>query len=239
LTPPQAPRSPILRDGGTGYRFITLDVPLNPLKSAGKAAGGSVNDAFLAALLGGVRRYHETLGVAVDYLPMAIPVSLRTGNDPMGGNRFAAARFVAPVGEPDPGARISAIHRFIAEARGEPALGFLDMIAPALSLLPGSVLTQIAAQMTGVSDLQASNMAGVDRIFYLAGVKVLRLYVLGPRPGVAAIATMLSYDGTCCIGVNVDPEAITDVPEFSRCLQEGFDEVLTWKAPKAAGPEAQ
>ena len=61
---------------------------------------------------------------------------------------------------------------------------------------------------------------------YMAGAKVLRLYVVGPRPGVAAMATMLSYDGTCCVGVNLDPDAITEVFEFSNCLQEGFDEVL-------------
>jgi len=40
------------------------------------------------------------------------------------------------------------------------------------------------------------------------------------------MATMLSYDGTCCVGVNLDPDAITEVFEFSNCLQEGFDEVL-------------
>jgi hypothetical protein len=225
LAPPTAPRSPLLRDSGTGYRFITIDVPLSTMKEAAKAADGSVNDAFLAALLGGVRRYHEKHGVTVELLPMAIPVSIRNTDDPMGGNRFAAARFVGPVGEKDPRARIAAIHRFVAEARDEPALGFIDLIAPVLSVLPTMVLTPLAAQMTTANDLQASNMGAVGRTLYMAGAKVLRLYVVGPRPGVAAMATMLSYDGSCCIGVNLDPDAITDVSEFVNCLQEGFDEV--------------
>ena len=110
--------------------------------------------------------------------------------------------------------------------RPEPALGFIDLIAPVLSLLPMMALTPLAAQMTAANDVQASNMGGVGRTLYLAGAKVLRLYVVGPRPGVAAMATMLSYDGTCCIGVNFDPEIITEVSEFLSCLQEGFDEVL-------------
>jgi diacylglycerol O-acyltransferase / wax synthase len=227
LMPPAAPRSPALGDGGSGYRFSTLDVPLKELKAAGKSASGSVNDAFLAGLLGAVRRYHEKLGASVDYIPMGIPVSLRTDKDPMGGNRFAGARFSAPVGEPDPRVRIAAIHRFIADARGEPALGFLDLIAPVLSRLPAAVLTQIAGEMTGACDLQASNMAAIGRTFYLAGSKVLRLYVIGPRPGVAAMVTMLSYNGTCCIGVNLDPDAITDAATFSQCLHDGFAEVLS------------
>ena len=73
-------------------------------------------------MLGGVRRYHEKLSLTVDSMPVAIPVSLRTDADPMGANKFAGARFVAPVGEPDPKARIVAIHRFITDVRIEPAL---------------------------------------------------------------------------------------------------------------------
>jgi diacylglycerol O-acyltransferase / wax synthase len=226
LTPPQAPRSPAFGEGGSRYHFITLDVPLAALKAAAKAAGGSVNDAFLAALLGAVRMYHDANGVDVDYLPIGIPVSMRTEDDPLGGNRFAGARFAAPVGEPDPRQRIDEIHRLITDARSEPALGLPDLIAPVLSRLPGPMLTQIASGMSGVLDLQASNMAAIDRIFYLAGAKVERLYIVGPRPGVAAMVTMLSYDATCCIGINLDPDAIGDIGTFSRCLREGFDEVL-------------
>ena len=40
------------------------------------------------------------------------------------------------------------------------------------------------------------------------------------------MATMLSYDGNCCIGFNVDPDAITDIDVFAACLRDGFDEVL-------------
>jgi diacylglycerol O-acyltransferase len=225
LTPVAAPRSPLLRDGGPGYRLLTLDVPLRQMKAAGRAARGSVNDAFLAAILGGVRRYHEKFALPVDFIPMAIPISLRTDADPLGGNRFAAARFTAPVGESDPIARIAAIHNFITDARGEPALGFLDLIAPVLGALPSSVLSRIAGEMTGAIDVQASNMGGVGRELYLAGARVTGLYPMGPRPGVAAMVTMVSYGENCCVTVNFDPEAITDADTFATCLREGFDEV--------------
>jgi diacylglycerol O-acyltransferase len=226
LSPPEAPHSPALTGGGSGYRLDTFDVALDDLKIAGRAAGGSVNDAFLAALLGGVRRYHEKLSLTVDIMAVAIPVSLRTDADPMGANKFAAARFVAPVGEPDPKARIAAIHDFISDARMEPALGFLDLIAPVLSRLPGILLTRIAGEMTGLSDLQASNLGAIGRPLYLAGAKVTRIYPMGPRPGIPAMVAMVTYDGTCCIAINFDPEAITDATSFSTCLREGFDEVI-------------
>jgi hypothetical protein len=38
--------------------------------------------------------------------------------------------------------------------------------------------------------------------------------------------TLLSYDGTCCVGVNMDTAAIPDGDVFMECLREGFDEVL-------------
>ncbi|MDT5079574.1 MAG: diacylglycerol O-acyltransferase / wax synthase [Mycobacterium sp.] len=226
LAPAATAHSPALAGSGSGYRLITFDVALADLKAAARAAEGSVNDAFLAGILGGIRRYHEKLGYSVELLPMAIPISLRTDNDPMGGNRFAGARFVAPVGEPDPLARIAAIHRFITDARMEPALGFLDIIAPALSRLPGDLLTRLASEMTGTSDIQASNLGAIARPLYLAGARVTHIYPMGPRPGIAAMVTMLSYDGTCCIAVNFDPDAITDEAAFADCVRAGFAEVL-------------
>jgi hypothetical protein len=108
----------------------------------------------------------------------------------------------------------------------EPALGFLDLLAPVLSRLPGIVLTRIAGGMTGLSDLQASNLGAIGRPLYLAGARVTRIYPMGPRPGIPAMVAMVTYDGTCCIAVNFDPDAIADAAVFSTCLREGFDEVL-------------
>ena len=227
LSPPPAERSPLLRgSSGFGYRFVVHDVPLSDLKAAGKAAGGSVNDAFLAGVLGAFRRYHEHYGVPIDLMPIGIPVSLRTSDDPMGGNRFAGARFAAPVGEADPRARIEIIREFVLTARAEPAIGFLDLVAPALSRLPTAAIIELAAGMTNVSDVQASNIPGMGHPAYLAGARVTGLYPLGPRPGVAAMIAMISYDGTCCIGLNVDPDVISNLEVFETCLREGFDEVL-------------
>ncbi len=240
LTPPPAERSPLLRGGsGFGHRFVVHEVPLSELKAAGKAAGGSVNDAFLAGLLGAFRRYHEHHGVPIDRMPIGIPVSLRTSDDPMGGNRFAGARFAAPVGEPDPRARIQIIREFVVTARAEPAIGFLDLVAPALSRLPTAAAIELAAGMTNVSDVQASNIPGMGHPVYLAGARVTSVYPLGPRPGVAAMIAMISYDGTCCIGLNVDPDVIGDLEIFETCLRDGFAEVLDLSPTTTGGPDGR
>jgi hypothetical protein len=40
------------------------------------------------------------------------------------------------------------------------------------------------------------------------------------------MATLLSYAGTCCIGVNMDAAAVTKPDLLMSGLQEGLDEVL-------------
>jgi WS/DGAT/MGAT family acyltransferase len=226
LDPPRADRSPLLNTQGVGYRLALHDLSLAELKAAGKAASGSVNDAYLAGVLGTFRRYHEHFGIRIEQMPMGIPISLRDSNDPLGGNKFTGARIIGPVGEADPARRIKQVRELILATRAEPAIGFLDLISPALAMLPSAALTEVVGTMTKVSDVQASNIPGLGQPVYLAGSQVEGMYPIGPRPGVAAMVTMVSYDGTCCIGVNFDPEAITDLPVFERCLREGFEEVL-------------
>jgi hypothetical protein len=61
---------------------------------------------------------------------------------------------------------------------------------------------------------------------FLAGQEIVGMYPLGPRPGVAAMIAMITYAGTCCLGLNVDPDAVPDPEVLKRCLSEGFDEVF-------------
>jgi diacylglycerol O-acyltransferase / wax synthase len=226
LAPPPAAPSPLLRGRSMSWRFGALEVPLDELKRAARAADGSLNDAFIASLLGGFRSYHEHFDAELQDLPMAMPISLRRGDHPMGGNRFAGARFAAPAGEPDPAERIRLIHDFVLTARAEPALDALGLLAPAMNRLPTPLVTRWYLAQTTKLDLQASNVAGIPYTVYMAGARIERLFPFGPLPGCAVMATLVSHDGTCCIGINCDPAAVTDPRLFFDCLQAGLDEVL-------------
>jgi WS/DGAT/MGAT family acyltransferase len=226
LSDPDAVGSPLLRERSLSWRFLAFDVRFVDLRGAGKTAGGSLNDAFLAALLGGFRRYHEELGQPVERIPMAVPISVRRASDGDGGNRIAGARLAGPVGITDPIERIRAVGAIIRAARAEPAIEALGLIAPGLSRLPGPLISQVAGGLTKSNDLQASNLPGIREDVYLAGAKIERAYALGPLPGCATMIALVSHGETCCIGVNLDPAAVTEPERFARCLQEGFAEVL-------------
>jgi diacylglycerol O-acyltransferase / wax synthase len=233
LADPDAEGSPLLRGRSLSWRFQAFDVEFAPLRAASKAAGGSLNDAFLAGLLGAFRRYHEELGAPIERMPIAIPISVRRAEDLEGGNRFAGARLAAPVGVADPAARIQAIGGLMRDARGEPAIDGLGLVAPALARLPAPAISLLAGELTKSNDLQASNVPGLREERFFAGARIERSYPFGPLPGCATMVTLLSHGDMCCIGVNLDPAAVTEPERFADCMLGGFDEVLAL-APGAA-----
>ncbi len=89
--------------------------------------------------------------------------------------------------------------------------------------------------MTKANDLQASNVPGIREDRYVAGARIEKAYPFGPLPGCAAMVTLVSHLDGCCIGINLDPAAITDEERFVRCIREGFDEVLA-VVPDAVTP---
>lgn len=217
--------SPLLRRRSATSRTEALDIRLADLHRAAKAGGGSINDAYLAALSGALGRYHRALGVPIATLSMAIPVNLRAEADPAGGNRFTGVNLAAPVGVADPVERMKRIRSQMTQRREEPAMDLIGSIAPLLSVFPTPVLEKMTDSVVS-ADVQASNVAFYPGTTYIAGAKVLRHYGLGPLPGVAMMVVLMSRGGECTITVRYDRAAIRDEKLFAECLVQGFDEVL-------------
>jgi diacylglycerol O-acyltransferase len=234
MGPPPVEPSPLLRRRSLNRRFETLDVSLDDLRRAAKDNGCSVNDAYIAGLCGALRLDHERLGLPVDAVPLAMPVSLRSGDDPAGGNRWAGVRIPAPVGEPDPAKRMEVIREHVITVKSEPAINALDAMAPLLARLPLPLVTALAGE-GATSDVQASNVPGHAQDTYIGGAKVLRNYPFGPLPGAAMMVVMLSHVGRCYVGVNYDTGSVTEPELFAQCLQEGFDEVIGASSVGRAG----
>lgn len=225
--------SPILHKRSLGVRFDVIEILLADLKVAAKSVGATLNDVFLAGLIGGFRRYHEQMGVKLSKMPIGFPISLRTEGDTAGGNKFAGAQYPAPVGERDPLKRIEHIQNFVRNVRTEPALDVVLKIAPIMVRLPTPVLTAIAVNMTAAQDAQISNIPGVAHPIHMAGAHVTHLWPFAPTVGCAMMISMVSHNGRCCIGINSDRAAVTDPELLNACLREGLDEMLALRQPLA------
>jgi diacylglycerol O-acyltransferase / wax synthase len=251
LSPPPAAPSPLLRRRSLASRTVVLELPLADLRAAAKAVvvsdgrgRASVNDAYLAALCGGLGRYHEVLGVPVDALPLALPVSLRAGDDPASGNRFTGVTIAAPVGESEPAERMRQVREQVIARRSEPAIDVIDRLAPVLTLLPDEALYEVFERITP-ADVQASNVPGYPYETFLAGARVDRQYGLGPLPRVGMMAILISRAGTCTVAFRYDTASFAAADQLEKCLQAGFDEIvelgrrpLTRSAPGIRPPEA-
>jgi len=222
---PVADPSPLLRRRSLASRSEAIDIEFGDLHRAAKAAGGSINDAYLAGLCGALRLYHEAKGIPVDTLPMAVPVNLRSEADPAGGNRFAGVNLAAPIGLQDPQARIANIRSQMTSKREERAIDMASAVAPVLSLLPDSVLESMAGSIVN-SDVQASNVPVYAGDTFIAGAKILRQYGIGPLPGVAMMVVLVSRSGYCTITTRYDRASVNDHQLWAQCLLAGFDEVL-------------
>jgi WS/DGAT/MGAT family acyltransferase len=231
LAPIDEPCSPVMRGRGLSRHFRSLDVPLDELRIAGAAAGGTVNDAFLAAVTGGLARYHEHHGAPVDRLRIDMPINLRGDDDPEGGNRFAPARFVLPIGRGDTVERMRVLGGLARAWRAEPALALTDQIAFALDRLPVTVTTAIFSRMLKGVDFVATNIAGPPVPVFIGGAALEREYAFAPPTGAAVNIALLSMADTACIGVVLDRAAVVDPDVFVTSLQDGFDEVRAVARP--------
>ena len=104
----------------------------------------------------------------------------------------------------------------------ESAIPYANVIAGVLNLLPRSVTGGLLKHV----DFLASDVPGFPERVIVGGAEVLGCYPFGPTIGAGANVTLMSYAGTCNIGVTTDVAAVANPERFNECLVEGFEEVL-------------
>jgi len=228
LKPASEPMSPIMTGRSLSCRFDAITLSLEELKRAANRVDGTLNDAFVAAVAGGLRIYHEHHGQPVDELRMNMPINVREGEKGRrAGNQFVPARFLVPIGIADPLERMRAIHELVRSQRDEPALGMVDDVNAMFTRLGTRLATSLAGSMMKALDFVTSNVPGPRRSVFASGAKIEHMFPFGPLAGSAANITLFSYAGTLHLGINTDAAAVADPGVFTDCLARGVAEVLS------------
>ncbi|WP_189027071.1 wax ester/triacylglycerol synthase domain-containing protein [Nocardia rhizosphaerihabitans] len=214
--------SPVMTERSTGRRLSVFDIPAEPLHRVASAAHCTMNDAFLTAVLLGLRSYHDRHDAPLQRLRVTMPISLRAPADRLGGNRISLSRFVVPVDITDPAELMRAVDTAVDAQRHERAVPLSGAVAAVLNRVP----IRLIADMLEHVDFVASNVPGSPVPLYLAGARIDRVYAFSPTLGTSFNITLTTHAGRCCVGINADTAAVTDLASLTDCLAAGFDTVL-------------
>jgi WS/DGAT/MGAT family acyltransferase len=231
LKPAATPLSPLWTERGLSVRLAVLECTLDQLKSAAKANGASVNDAFLAVVMGAAGRYHAEHGAPVPELRVNMPINTRSVGDTAPGNAWVPARVVLPADITDARARIKLLSPLLRQARTEPALALSNAIYTVINSTPRPITTEIAGNLMKGTDLAATNIPGPPMPVYLAGAQLVRVLPFAPKGGAAVNVALLTYHGFAQVCANIDPAAVADVDGFVAALRASLDEVVAAGRP--------
>ncbi|MGB2757937.1 MAG: wax ester/triacylglycerol synthase family O-acyltransferase [Acidimicrobiia bacterium] len=234
LRPATSPFSTIMTKRSLTRRVATLEIPTADLKAAAKRHGGTLNDAFVAAVLGGLKEYHDRRGASCEQLRMTMPINLRSSEAAgTGGNHWTPARFIVPLDILDVKERMSKVRQLVLSERSEPALGLTGPLAGMLNRLPTSTVTAIFGGLLKGVDFITSNVPGAPIPVFLAGAEMTQMFAFAPPAGAGVNVTLVSHNETCCIGVVADGAALPDLDLFMDCLRQGIAEVTSTGVPDA------
>lgn len=222
---PQAPMTALNEPLGPNRRFAMADARLDALKRAGKAHGGTVNDAILAAVTGmlaAVLPQPERRPVAL------VPVSVRQEGE-QGGNRISTVFVDLPVELEDFAGRVEAIAVQTRELKGSAAVRAGALLQGAAGWAPPLVSSGLARAMSGVRafNLVVSNVPGPQVPFFLNGSQLRAVHPAVPlNPANQRLSIgVLSYDGGVFFGLLADRDLDPPVTTLASALTASLAEL--------------
>ena len=204
-------------------------IPLDEVKTAGRALGATVNDVLLASVTGALRRYLEGRRALLSDLEFraVVPVNLRRPEEEHElGNRFGLVFVSLPVGIEDPVERLFELKERMDEIKKSPeaivALGLLGAIGTAPIPVERLVVELFGRGGTGVM----TNVAGPRQPIRLAGLPATGMMFWVPQSGRLGLGvSILSYAGGVSLGDATDAGLVPDPETILDGFQREFEEL--------------
>ncbi|MBD0281510.1 MAG: wax ester/triacylglycerol synthase family O-acyltransferase [Thermoleophilaceae bacterium] len=227
-----APDVPLNVEIGPHRRVWWVERRLSEFKEIKNALGGTVNDVVLAVVAGALGRWLRSRGVRTEGLELRalVPVSIRT-QDEHGrlGNRIAAMRGPLPVYVRDPIERLRLVQRAMGNLKqSKQALG-AEVIAGLQGFAPPTLLAQASRInfSTRLFNLIVTNVPGPQFPLYLLGREMETIVPIAFLPERHALAiAIMSYNGKVDFGLLGDYDAMPDLEDVGRTLEESLEELL-------------
>jgi WS/DGAT/MGAT family acyltransferase len=207
------------------------------------ALNGTVNDVVLTALSGAVSRYaqargQETKGRNVRFM---VPVSLRQAEQRGAlGNLISILPVEIPLDISNPVKRFRHVNQktgLMKMARLAEGLGMFGALYGMLPAPLQAVIGQLATTPVPPYNMVATNVPGPQVPLYVLGHKMTAQYPHVPIGYALGLGcAIFSYDQRLYFGLTADKQAMPDVEQFKKLLDESFAE-LRERAGLAPPPE--
>ena len=221
-------------------------LPLDEVKTVGKALGGSVNDVLLAAVAGALRDYLVERGDPVPaelQVRAVIPVNLRSPEKATQlGNFFGLVFLTLPVGIANPLERVYEVRRRMNELKEsfQPilALGLLGAAGMGPNRVQQSLLEMLSKKASAVM----TNVPGPREPIYLGGARLAEMMFWVPQSGQIGMGvSILSYNNRVHFGLVADQKLVADPEAIIGRFAGEFEKLLfiTLMSPWEPEPDPQ
>ena len=216
---------------GVAKRVAWADpLPLDEVKTIGKALAASVNDVLLACVAGALRAYLVGKGDPVDGVVVRalVPVNLRPVEKAYKlGNQFGLVFLDLPIGIENPVERLYAVRANMRALKGsyQPvlALGLLAAMGAGPRALQEVLLTALARNATAVM----TNVPGPQQALYMAGARIRSLMFWVPQSGdIGMGVSILSYAGEVQFGLATDRALCPDPEHVIARFRPEFEKLV-------------
>lgn len=243
--PYRAPRSVLNVRIGAPRRFATQRYEIDRLRAVAKAAGGSINDVFLAICGGALRRYlQDQDALPKESLTANVPVSVRAEGEAQVGNAITFLHAKLGTDVADPLERMNVVRESTRLGKAGLPHGPAPLIDAYTAVLMGPFLGQAMAGVGGVGapafNAVISNVPGFQEQRYFDGSLLEAYYPLSLLfHGQALNITAVSNAGSFCVGYTGARDAIPHLQRIAVHSGGALEELeaalgLSWTEVDAA-----
>ena len=245
---PGAPKTRFNRSVNKKRTYAGGDMSVTDLKTMAKAAHCKLNDIFLAACAGGLRRYMQrTNELPSSSLIAGCPVSLRKPGDKSMDNQVTMMSVALATDIADPRLRLNSIidsSKSAKEIVADVAVGQNPQVSlfglPAL-LTTGTRFfesTRMADVMPAAMNVVISNVPGPRETLYSNSAKMLTHYPVSiPTHGMGLNITATSYVDDLYFAITACAKAAPDATALRDDIAEAYRELKSILLPAVSNKE--
>ncbi|MBL8298949.1 MAG: wax ester/triacylglycerol synthase family O-acyltransferase [Rhodanobacteraceae bacterium] len=225
--PPTAFKGPL----GVSKRVAWAEpLPLEEVKTLGKALGCTVNDVLLACAAGALRGHLVDSGQAADGLTIraTVPVNLRPLEHAKKlGNHFGLVFLDLPIGEANPLRRLERVAANMRELKRSRQAALTFGLLAAVGMAPVAIQRAALELFSRKATAVATNVPGPQMPLYLAGARVRELMFWVPQNGTIGMGiSILSYNGRVHFGLIIDAKLVADPASVVTRFAGEFEKLL-------------